>query len=146
MKKFSFTLQQWYDMQLGVEKQHKLQISAIEAQIRALREELRALLQRFDKSKVEYCGGVCAGMMALRADDYGRFFDSTKHQMAAVQAGIDRLEREKELWLQKLVRVRREIKLLDKLREKQYSAYLDGVKKENGKFIDDLVSYRVTVS
>ena len=146
MKQFVFTLQQWYDMQIGLEKQHKLQISAIETRILECREELHGLLRCFDKTKVEYCGAVSVGMLALRAGDYGRYFESTKQQMAAVQAQIERLEHEKEQWLQKLVRVRREIKLLDKLREKQYKAYLDEVKKENGKQIDDMVSFKVTVS
>lgn len=146
MKQFVFTLQQWYDMQIGMEKQHKMQIGAVDKQIAQFKDEMNALMCRFDKAKDEYCSHLTMGMPAPRAGDYGRYFDSAKAHMAAVQAQIDRLEREKELMLQKLLRVRREIKLLDKLREKQYKAYLDEAKKEHGKFVDDMVSYRVTVS
>lgn len=146
MKQFVFTLQQWYDMQIGLEKQHKLQISAVEARITECREELRDLMRCFNKTKVEYCGAVSVGMLALRAGDYSRYFECTKMQMTAVQVQIDRLDHEKEQLLKKLVLVRREIKLLDKLREKQYQAYQDEVKKEQGKQIDDMVSYKVTVS
>lgn len=146
MRQFVFTLQQWYDLQVGTEKQYKMQINLLEAQLTACRNELNILTGCFDRTKVEYCGAVSTGMLALRAGDYGRFFECTKFQIAAVQAQIDRIESEKEQWLQKLVRVRREIKLLDKLYEKQYKEYLDEVKKENGKFIDDMISYKVTVS
>ena len=146
MKQFVFTLQQWYDMQTGMEKQHKQQLAAIEKQIQNLRNDMQQLTDRFDTAKHEYCGALSTGLMALRAGDYGRYFDNSKAQMANIQTRIDLLERDKEQWLQKLVRVRRELKLLDKLREKQYKAYLEDVKKEHGRFIDDMVSYRVTVS
>lgn len=146
MKQFVFSLQQWYDLQTGTEKQYKLQIKLLENRIAGLRNELSVLAGCFYRTKVEYCDAVSTGMLALRADDYGRYFECTKFQMAAVQANIDRLEHEKEQWLKKLVQVRREIKLLDKLYEKQYKEYLDEVKKENGKIIDDMVSYKVTVS
>lgn len=146
MKQFVFTLQQWYDLQVGTEKQYKMQISLLDKQISSCRNELGFLAGCFDRTKAEYCGAVSLGMLALRAGDYGRYFECTKLQMAAVQSQIDRLENEKEQWYKKLVQVRREIKLLDKLYEKQYKEYLDEVKKENGKFIDDMVSYKVTVS
>ncbi|MFA5675346.1 MAG: flagellar export protein FliJ [Christensenellales bacterium] len=146
MKQFVFTLQQWYDLQTGTEKQYKLQINLLENRIAVLRNELSILAGCFDRTKVEFCDAVSIGMPALRAGDYGNYFECTKIQMAAVQIQIANLENEKEQWVKKLVQVRREIKLLDKLYEKQYKEYIDEVKKENGKIIDDMVSYKVTVS
>jgi flagellar export protein FliJ len=146
MKKFVFSLQSWYDMQLGLEKQHKLQIGMIDAKINACRDELAALNHGFDKTKHEYTGEVSQGMAAHRVGHYGSFFDTTKANMAAVTQQIRELEEEKELWMQKLVLVRKDIKLLVKLRENQYSEYLSEVKKHQDKFIDDLVSYKVTIS
>jgi flagellar export protein FliJ len=66
--------------------------------------------------------------------------------MTTVQLEIGRLERERELRMQKLVHTRKEIKLLDKLRETQYAEYQDNAKKQHDKFVDDLVSYNVTIS
>ncbi len=146
MKKFVFSLQAWYDMQLGLEKQHKLQIGLIEANINRLKDDLAVLNRGYDKTKVEYSGAVTKGMIAPHVQHYGSFFDSSKAAMAAVMEQIGKLEREKEHWMQKLVHVRREIKLLDKLRETQYTEYLGEIKKEQSKLIDDLVSYKVTVS
>lgn len=146
MKRFIFSLQPWYDMQLGLEKQHKLQIGMIEAKINRLKDDLAALNHGYNKTKTEYSGAVTKGMIAPHVQHYGSFFDSSKAAMAAVMEQISKLEKEKEQWMQKLVRVRREIKLLDKLRETQYSEYLGEIKKEQDKLIDDLVSYKVTVS
>lgn len=146
MKQFVFSLQQWYDLQIGTEKQYKIQIGLVDAQLNACRNELNILNCCFDRTKAEYCGVLSTGLQVIRANDYGRYFECTKLQMAAVKARINRLENEREQWMKKLVHVRREIKLLDKLYDKQYKEYLEEVKKENGKFIDDMVSYKVTVS
>lgn len=146
MKKFVFSLQSWYDMQLGIEKQHKLQIGIIEAKINACRDELAELGRCFDRTKEEFFGEVSQGMIAHRANHYGSFFDTTKATMAAVTDQMGKLEEEKAEWMQKLVLVRRDIKLLDKLRESQYSEYLAEVKKNQNKFVDDFVSYKVTIS
>lgn len=146
MKQFTFTLQQWYAMQVGMEKQLKMEIGAVDAQIARFRDDLQALNNCFDKSKNEYCSAVSVGIKSLRANDYSQYFEHTKLKMNGVQAEINRLEREKEQLLQKLLRVRREIKLLDKLREKQYRAYLSEAKKQQDKFIDDMISHKVTVS
>ena len=146
MKQFTFTLQQWYDMQVGMEKQHKMDIGALDAQIAVCHDELEALGRCFDKSKNEYCEAVSGGITALRANDYSQYFEDTKLKMGVVQDRINRLEHDKEQLLQKLLRVRREIKLLDKLREKQYKAYLSEAKKQQDKFVDDMISHKVTVS
>ena len=78
--------------------------------------------------------------------DYGQYFDSLKAAMAVVHMDINRLEKEKDLCLQKLVNTRRELKLLDKLRESQYAEYMENVKKQQDKCVDDLVSYSVNAS
>ena len=146
MKKFVFTLQSWYDMQLSLEKQQKLELKNIEAELLRRHKELEQLNADFGKASGEYCTAVSSGVMAPRVKDYGLFFDSVKASMTTVQLEIGRLERERELRMQKLVHTRKEIKLLDKLRETQYAEYQDNAKKQHDKFVDDLVSYNVTIS
>lgn len=146
MKKFEFTLQSWYDMQLGLEKQHKLELKNIEAEIAKRQQELDKLNREFDRTKRDYCVTVAKGVSADRIQDFGQYFDSNKAAAAVVLTEITRLGREKELRMQKLIHTRREIKLLDKLRENQYKEYLEDAKKQHDKFVDDLVSYNVSVS
>mgnify|MGYP001221120458 CR=1 FL=1 len=146
MKKFEFSMQAWYDMQLGLEKQQKLEIKNIEAELLKKQNELLRLENDFEKASGEYCVAVSRGLGAPRMKDFGLYFDSLKAAMAVVQMDINRLEKEKEQLLQKLVNTRREIKLLDKLRESQYAEYKDNLKKEFDKFVDDLVSFGVSTS
>ncbi len=146
MKRFVFSLQSWYDMQLSLEKQHKLQIGMIEARIHASKDQLAAVCGCFDRTKCEFTDEVSQGMAVHRAYHYDSYFDSAKTSMAALHMHIAQLEEEKEEWMQKLIRVRKEIKLLDNLRENQYKDYLVEVKKQQDKFIDDVVSYKVSIT
>ncbi len=146
MKKFVFTLQSWYDMQLSIEKQQKLELKNIEAELTKRHKELEQLNSDFDRTKGEYCTAVSKGVTANRVQDYGTFFDSLKAAMTTIQLEISRLEKEKEQRMQKLVQTRKDIKLLDKLRETQYAEYMDNAKKQHDKFVDDLVSFNVTTS
>lgn len=61
MKQFVFTLQALYDMQEGIEKQIKLQLSAIEAELAVHRKELEALNLSFETTKGEYAAAVSRG-------------------------------------------------------------------------------------
>lgn len=145
MKRFEFTLQPLYDMQESIEKQYKMQMSEIENELSRRLNDLDVLNNNFEKMKNEYCSAVKKGVQAIKISEYGNFFDRLKSVMGLLQDKIKYLENEKEKCLQKLVQARKEKKLLDKVRENQYSEYMDDVKKEQDKRVDDLVSYRVSV-
>lgn len=145
MKQFVFTLQPLYDMQENIEKQYKMQMGEIEAELKKRLGDLEVLNGNFERMRNEYCGAVASGMQAARVKEYGHFFDRLKAVIALVQEKIAHLEREKEKCMAKLIQARREKKLLDKVRENQYKAYMDEFKKEQDKKVDDLVSYRASV-
>ena len=146
MKQFTFTLQALYDVQESTEKQIKMQISAIEADLAQRRKEMDMLSTRFAKAQDEYCNAMAGGVQAMRLKNYGHFFERLRAVMMLQQGKITQLEAEKEQCLQKLVHVRREKMLLDKLREEQYDEYMSTFKKQQAKMMDDFVSYRTTVS
>ncbi len=146
MKQFVFTLQALYDMQESAEKQVKMQIAAIEAELAQCLAEIETLNARFDVAKNEYCSAMAGGVQAIRLKNYGHFFERLRAVIMLQQGKARQLEGEKEKCLQKLVHIRREKMLLDKLREEQYQEYQSELKKHQAKLIDDFVSYRTTVS
>lgn len=143
MKQFVFSLQALYDVQESKEKQVKLQLSAIEAELNAHRKELEALNLTFENTKVEYTAAVTKGVQAVKIHNYALFFDKLRALMLLQQAKINQLEGEKAKCLQQLVDIRKEKMLLDKLREEQYAQYLEELKKQQAKLMDDFVSYKV---
>lgn len=146
MKQFVFTLQALYDMQENMEKQLKLELHAIETELARHIETLDTLNASYDKVKSEYSGVVAEGVAAVRIHQYGHFFERLRAVMLLEQGKINRLEKEKEHCREKLVHVRREKMLLEKIREEQYSEYLEERKKLQAKLMDDFVSYKTNVS
>jgi|AGTN01.2.fsa_nt_gi flagellar export protein FliJ len=146
MKQFVFTLQSLYDMQENMEKQIKMQMSVIEAEMVQRLNEMEALNTSFNNAQGEYCNAMAGGVSAVRIKNYGRFFERLRALMMLQQGKINQLEIEKEKCLQRLVHVRREKMLLDKVREEQYSEYMSDIKKRQAKMIDDFVSYKTSVS
>ena len=146
MKQFVFTLQTLYDMQEKNEKQLKMQLGAIETEITQRIRQMEALNASFDKVQSEYCGVVAGGVAAVRIHHYGHFFERLRAVMLLEQGKINKLESEKEKCMEKLVHVRKEKMLLDKLRAEQYAEYLMERKKQQAKLMDDFVSYKTNVS
>jgi len=146
MKQFTFTLQALYDVQDSTEKQIKMQIGVIEADLAQRHKEMDTLSTRFDQAQEEYCNAMVGGVQAMRLRNYGHFFERLRAVMMLQQGKISQLEAEKEQCLQKLVHVRREKMLLEKLREEQHGEYMSAFKKQQAKMMDDFVSYRTTVS
>ncbi|MPN45607.1 hypothetical protein SDC9_193174 [bioreactor metagenome] len=62
MKQFVFTLQSLYDMQDGIEKQVKMQMSAVEAELARQLQEMEKISASFDRTKSEYCSAVAGGI------------------------------------------------------------------------------------
>jgi flagellar export protein FliJ len=146
MKHFTFTLQTLYDVQESSEKQVKMQMGAIEAEIAQRFREMAVLNASFDKAKTAYCTDMAGGVQAMRIKNYGYFFERIRSAMLLQQRKIGQLEMEKERYLQKLVQIRKEKMLLDKLREQQYGEYMAEFKKQQAKLMDDFVSYKTTIS
>ena len=146
MKQFVFTLQALYDMQESMEKQIKLQMGMLEAELAQRLREMDSLNSSFEKSQNEYCSAMAGGVAVVRIKNYGCFFERLRAVMLLQQGKISQLEIEKEKCLQKLIHVRREKMLLDKLRAEQHDAYMSEVRKQQAKMMDDFVSYKTTVS
>jgi flagellar export protein FliJ len=146
MKQFVFTLQALYDVQDSIEKQTKMRLGALEAEIAQCAHELDVLNAHYDKAQGEYCRVMTGGVSAVRIRHYGAFFEKLRAVMLLQQSKIRKLETEKDKCLQKLIHVKREKMLLDKLREEQYSEYLSELKKQQANIMDDFISYRANVS
>lgn len=145
MKQFVFALQPLYDMQESNEKKTKLQMAGIEEELLKRKKDLELLDKNFRKASEDYRICVSRGAQASKIKEYGEFFERLKAVIVLVQEKIEYLENEKEKCLQKLVQIRKEKKLLDKLRESKYEEYMEESKKQQDKRIDDLISYKTSV-
>ncbi len=145
MKRFAFTLQSVYDIALATEKQLKLDMQKIEDRRKRIQKELDDTKSALSDAKQKAMQEMHAGVGADRLVQYERYFDKLTAMIAVLKESKAKVEREKEKCLQAQIENRKEIKTLEKLREKQYEEYLLELRREEEKAIGDLVAYRSTI-
>ncbi len=143
MKKFVFTLQAVYDIALSNEKQQKNLLKRVEERLRSLRLALDRMLERKEEARIQCAKDVDEGTDAIRMTQYARYFESLDDMISAQKKAIAAAEGEREKVVAALVEIRKEIKSLENLREKQMEEYRDEVKREEEQAIGDVVSYQV---
>ncbi|HWS28704.1 MAG TPA: flagellar export protein FliJ [Clostridia bacterium] len=143
MKKFVFTLQAVYDIALSNEKQQKNLLKRIEERLRSLRLALDRMLERKEEARIQCAKDVDEGTDAIRMAQYARYFESLDDMISAQKKAITAVEGEREKVVAALVEIRKEIKSLENLKEKQMEEYRDEVKREEEQAIGDVVSYQV---
>lgn len=146
MKRFTFSLQPLYDMKQSEEKQQKLELVTIQKELAARYNEMKTLTAEFEGTSSDYCSVITTGVQAVRVKQYGQFFARLKAAMTLTQEKISALEAQKKKCIESLVEIRKELKLLEKLREEQYTEYLDKRKKVQEALIGDIVSFKASVS
>lgn len=146
MRKFTFTLQSVYDIALEVEKQRKLEMQRIEEKLRRIIRELTDTIAAHSNAKHDCLREVAKGTDAQKLLQYEQYSERLQATIRVLEDNKAKTEREKEKCLQAQIENRREIKTLEKLREKQYEEYMLELRKEEEKEIGDLVAYRTTIS
>ena len=143
MKKFVFTLQAVYDIALSNEKQQKNLLRRIEERILALRTALERMLEQKTEAYAQCAKDVDVGTDATRLSQYARYLESLSDKIEVQKKSITQLENERDKVVEALVEIRKEIKSLENLREKQLEEYRIEVKREEEQAIGDVVTYQV---
>ena len=146
MKKFAFTLKPLYTMKENAEKQIKMRLKTIEAELAACAQELASLNDQYALVKTEFVDAVVLGIEAAHAMQFGEYLLKLKTAMSQTEARRQRIEQKKTVCLAELVDIRKEKKMIEKLRQSEYEQYLYATKKEHNKIVDDFFSYKVSVS
>ena len=142
MKKFVFTLQAVYDITISAEKQQKMLLEQINIKLRELESELAKQQQAFGDCKSQEQSEIKRGVSANRLAHYSKVQEVLRAYIGDVKKLIIVTDREKQKCLNELVQIKKKIKTLEKLREKQYREYLAEMKKQEEKQTEDFVSYQ----
>jgi|GEM_PF-5305066 len=138
MKKFVFSLQVVYDQELRNEDQ-------------AL-DELRKLRDILDLAYYKRAQAIAKiqdvnAKKSMRTDmsieeyrDYENFINEMLDVKMRLNEDIARLKRQEEIKLAAIAEIKKRIKTLDNLRDRQYEEYLEQDRKEQQKVLDELVS------
>ncbi|MDL2288048.1 flagellar FliJ family protein [Oscillospiraceae bacterium OttesenSCG-928-F05] len=140
MKRFRFTLQSLLGVKVALEKQRMAELAAVNQRLYALEAELLSMQERYSLHRSRF---AAAGEEILSPTDlniYAVGFEALREQMETQRTRILECEREKEKIQALVVEVMQERKMLEKLKEKQYSAYLDDVRRDDALQVGEFVA------
>lgn len=141
MKKFKFSLEPLLNVKKGLEKTQKSQIQRIQQEIDIREREAEAIkwdiLQLQESLEHELKGKVSAEDLIR----YDRYQLKLNEDLKLKLYEIARLTEEMEEIKRALIETTKEIKMLEKLREKQFSQYLYELERDQEKEISDFVTF-----
>jgi flagellar FliJ protein len=142
MRKFTFTLHALLHLRQSVEKQERNNLAVITRKMHQLEDERDAMLLRRDEASEVYKAKLQEGIPVSDTKQFTDYFRMMKDLLEEQARKILEAQQELEDCRRRLVEVMREIRTLEKLREKQYTEYMQEVQSEEERMIGDFVSYQ----
>lgn len=144
MKRFAFSLKALYEVKKTQKDKLQAELAAAEAGYRAAVKKKSSMEKTLEEKKEEFEVKASNGMTVNDLKGYDDYFEELQEHIKAAGKEVDRTLREANLKRNELVSVFKELKVLEKLYEKQYSDYLKDLEKGETKAVEDIVSYKVT--
>ena len=144
MKKFVFSLNALYEVKKTQKDRLQAEFAAAEAAHRVAAQKKADLEKTLDDKKEEFEKKASNGITVSELNGYDAYFEEMQERIKAAGKEVDRTLREVNQRRNELVAVFKEIKVLEKLYEKQYSEYLKEFEKSETKAVEDIVSFKVT--
>jgi len=141
MKKFVFSLNALYEVKKALRDKLQAEFAEAEAAYRAAAEKKAGLEKTLDERKAEYEIKAKNGMTVGDLQGYDNYFEEMMEAIKLAGFEEDRALREVNRKRGELVAVFKEIKVLEKLHEKQYADYMKELEKSEMKAVEDIVSY-----
>lgn len=142
MKAFAFSLQKYMDVKKDDEELLTKKLKNIDNIISDIKSAIKDCNSQEASEKTKMNSEYEKGLAAQDLHKYSAFFDYLYEVRTHRKKELQDQMAEKEECRQQLIRVMNEVKALDKMKERQYEDYMEGVRQEENKAVDDFVSYQ----
>ena len=138
MKKFKFRLQKVADTKARQEKQKSVELANLFMELETEKQALQNLNFELESVQQEVFGKTVTGAPAKEILEYQRYIEKLQQDIRAQQQRILNLEEKVEQVQAELLKINKEKKILDRLREKRYLKYLQEQSREEQKLLDEM--------
>ncbi|MDL2217435.1 flagellar export protein FliJ [Christensenellaceae bacterium OttesenSCG-928-M15] len=143
MKKFVFTNERYMGIKSDEYDALKRTLQNVDKNIELVLMEMRALEHRFDTERVTYNKACTDGVRVEQLRTYQWFFPYLLEEQKKLAIKLQQLEEERRRLRDQLVKLHNELKVLEKMKEEQYAAYLKEVANDEAKELDSFLSYTI---
>ena len=138
MKKFKFRLQKVADTKARQEKQKSVELARLFLELENQKQELRNLNFELENVQQEVFGKTVSGAPAKEILEYQRYIEKLQQDIHEQQQRVLDLEEKIEQVQAALLKINKEKKILERLREKRYLKYLQEQSREEQKLLDEM--------
>jgi flagellar FliJ protein len=142
MKKFVFSLAALFEVKKTQKDKLQAEYTAAEAAYQAAVNKKAALEQTLGEKTQEYEAKAKKGMTVADLKGYVFYLQELQDRIKLAGREVEKAQREVELRRTDLIAIHKEIKVLEKLYEKQYNDYLKEIEKSETKAVEDILSYK----
>jgi|Deesub1362B_J571_1020462.scaffolds.fasta_scaffold02084_3 flagellar FliJ protein len=142
MKKFKFRLQKVADIKAKQEKQKSLELANLFLQLEKEKQQLQNLNFELDHVQQEIFRRTLEGCAAKEILEYQRYAEKLGQDIRTQKNKIQSLEEKIEKVQMALLKLNKEKKILERIREKRYLQYLQDLAREEQKMLDEM--YQLT--
>lgn len=142
MKKFVFSLNSLFDLKKTQKDKIQGEYAAANAVYQAALKKKETLERTQHEKSEEYETKARQGMTVFDMQGYVVYLRELQEQIKLAVRETEKALREAEIKRNELINVHKEIRVLEKLYEKQYSEYLKDIEKSETKAIEDILSYK----
>lgn len=146
MKSFVFSLHALLDMKETVRDQLQAECTAAEAQLDRALNMMMCLERTWEAESEKYERKVRVGITPQDLETYSTYFAVLQEKVASAAQEVAQAQEAVSRKQTALVELFKEIKILEKLRQKQYCEYLADVEKHESSVQEDILSFQVTES
>jgi flagellar FliJ protein len=143
MKKFVFTLQRLYDVKKISEDQLLIEQDQINKRLNELQDKKDQMICRFNDEKESYHADCARGIHASGVQSYGEYFDFLMKAVKKQDGFISECLKEKERCTEQLLKLMNELKVLEKIKDEQFSEYNKELQKNDDKMLEDFLCGRM---
>jgi flagellar FliJ protein len=143
VKKFRFPLEIVLDYRKQVQDSLQVELGTITAQVKRQEEVCAAARDRYGQINQEFRDKKMEGMMIAEVKSYETALDVQELVIGREAARLQTLTYKMEAKRRELVRAKQDASSVEKLREKNLTAYTKAMEKSEEQFIDDLVCARL---
>lgn len=144
MKKFVFPFDSLYRVKQSLKDKLQAEYYAAEAELRKAIEKRDGLLAIRKEETEAYEAIAVQGISPGTIEAYSDFFNELENMISLASKQVDIARRKAEQKRSELAEIYKEVKALEKLRERKYADYLDEQQKAEAVVIQDILSFKVT--
>ncbi len=146
MKRFAFTLAPLLKVREAAKEKLMAEYAEALAALEAANKKKNDLESRFEALTAEYEAQAFGGVKPAQMRAAKLYLEELQEEIRAAEAEVWRAQAKAESKRQELTEVHKEIKTLEKLKEKQYREYLAEAEKQEAKIREDMLAFNVAGS